>query len=169
MWFKRCPLGTQLCLPTVDTILRNVTDRSWFGDLDLGEMFLNYPLHRDIQPYAGVDVTEVVNEHAATTKRTLERWNRMLMGFKPSPYIATMSFAWSEELIIGNYTCPDNPFYWDSVKLNLPGQVNYQPELPWVYCWDSTQNRLPGYFGTYIDDIRSVGANEIHCSIKAGG
>ena len=31
---------------------------SWFGDLDLGEMFLNYPLDVSLQPYAGVEVTE---------------------------------------------------------------------------------------------------------------
>ena len=46
-------------LPTVDLILRNASSSStWFGDIDLGEMFLNYALDLDLRPYAGVDLTE---------------------------------------------------------------------------------------------------------------
>ena len=47
--------------------------------------------------------------------------------------------------------------------INLPTSKDYQPHMPWVYKWDSNRNRLPGYFGTYIDDIRSVGSTEEHC------
>jgi hypothetical protein len=46
-------------LPTVDSILRNASEMSWFGDIDLGEMFLNYHLDQDLQPYAGIDITEL--------------------------------------------------------------------------------------------------------------
>ena len=46
-------------LPMVDSILRNASSATWFGDLDLGEMFLNYALDMNVHAYAGVDVTEV--------------------------------------------------------------------------------------------------------------
>ena len=46
-------------LPTVDSILRNASSSTWFGDIDLGEMFLNYPLEERVRPFAGVDVTYV--------------------------------------------------------------------------------------------------------------
>lgn len=85
-------------LPTVDSILRNASSSSWFGDIDLGKMFLNYALDLDLRPYAGVDVSELEDG----TKRVLERWNRMLMGFSPSPFICTQTFAWSEEIILGD-------------------------------------------------------------------
>jgi len=35
-------------LPTVDSILRNASSATWFGDINLGEMFLNYALDLDI-------------------------------------------------------------------------------------------------------------------------
>jgi hypothetical protein len=46
-------------LPTVDSILQNTSSATWFRDLDLGEMFLNYALDLDLRPYAGIDVTEL--------------------------------------------------------------------------------------------------------------
>jgi len=58
-------------LPTVDSILRNASSATWFGDINLGEMFLNYALDLDIRVYAGVDVTEVADA-AAGVKRILE-------------------------------------------------------------------------------------------------
>ena len=155
-------------MPTIDTVLRNVSVDTWFGDLDLGEMFLNYPLHEDIQPYAGIDITEVEKLLGSGTsredaKRILERWNRMLMGFTPSPYIATQTFAWSEEIIIGDYSDPSNPFHWDTIVLNLPGTDSYQPDKPWILKWNSKIGSLAAFFTTYIDDIRSGASSESAC------
>jgi hypothetical protein len=55
------------------------------------------------------------------------------MGFKPSPYIATQMFTWSEEVIVGDHLDPNNPFFWDEFVLNLPGQASYDPTMPIVY------------------------------------
>jgi len=83
-------------LPTVDSILRNACGSTWFEDIDLGKMFLNYALDFDIRQYAGVDITELDAEKVGSTcKRVSERWTRSLMGFKPSPYVCTQTFAWS--------------------------------------------------------------------------
>jgi hypothetical protein len=44
-------------LPSARSALRVLHYNYFSVDLDLGEMFLNFPLHRDLQPYSGVDVT----------------------------------------------------------------------------------------------------------------
>jgi hypothetical protein len=152
-------------LPTVDSILRNASSSTWFGDIDLGEMFLNYPLDEDIRPYAGVDVTNANPGEASkrNLKRIIERWARCLMGFKPSPFVTTQTFGWSEEVIVGDRSDPSNPFYWDCVKLNLPGTEAYDPSMPWVYRWNSRDAQMASFFGTYIDDIRGGGASKIAC------
>jgi hypothetical protein len=46
-------------LPMVDAILRNASSATCFGDLDLGEIFLNYALDLDLCPSAGIDITEL--------------------------------------------------------------------------------------------------------------
>ena len=151
-------------LPTVDSILRNASSSTWFGDIDLGEMFLNYPLDERIRPYAGVDVTYVDNDLAdSKVKRILERWTRCLMGFKPSPYVTTQTFAWSEEVIMGNHLDDSNPFYWDTIKHNYPGTNDYDPAMPWIYKWNGLTNEMAAFFGTYIDDIRAGGSSELSC------
>ena len=150
----------------VDSILRNATSATWFADIDLGEMFLNYALDIEIRQYAGVDVTEVEDHLRHESKHVLERWTRTLMGFCLSPYVATQTFAWSEEVIVGNYTKEDNPFFWDSIILNQPGSPTYDPSMPWIYRWDSAHATLPGFFGTYIDDIRTGhGSEEVGCKL----
>ena len=37
-------------LPTIDSILCNADDNTWFGDIDLSEMFLNYWLDEELRP-----------------------------------------------------------------------------------------------------------------------
>ena len=62
-------------LPTVDSILRNSSSSTWFGDVDLDEMLLNYPLDELIRPHAGVDVSNVDLDELELkgVKRIIER------------------------------------------------------------------------------------------------
>lgn len=142
-------------LPTIDSVLRNSDASSWFGDIDLGEMFLNYFLDEEVRPYAGLDLKEEFPD-----AQRYERWERTLMGLRLSPFICTQSFAWGEEIVRGDLKAEKNPFRWDKVVLNLPGSETYDPSMPWVYRWDELNRRLPSFFETYIDDIRSGGASE---------
>ena len=155
-------------LPTIDTILRNSDLNAWYGDVDLGEMFLNYPLDPRLKPYAGIDVTAALNpdlsdEELREIKRIIKHWTRCLMGLKTSPILCTKAFAWSEEVIRGKRLGVDNPLRWDKVMMNLPGSKDYDPSLPWVYKYNSLTGTLAGYFGTYVDDIRPVGGTEKEC------
>jgi hypothetical protein len=159
-----CLWAPNFMLPTVDSILRSASSDTWFGDIDLGEMFLNYPLDERVRPYAGVDVTFVDEDLSnRKAKRILERWTRCLMGFKPSPYVTTQTFAWSEEVILGNHLDENNPFFWNKIIHNFPGTKGYDPAMPWIYKWNGLSKEMAAFFGTYIDDIRAGGASELSC------
>jgi hypothetical protein len=42
-------------LPTLETHLRLVEAGTYFADIDVGEMFLNFMLHEPVRIFAGVD------------------------------------------------------------------------------------------------------------------
>jgi len=44
-------------LPTVGQLLHAVVPDTYMADIDVGEQFLNFILHKAVQPYAGVDFT----------------------------------------------------------------------------------------------------------------
>ena len=149
-------------LPTIDGVLNQSDSKTWFGDIDLGEMFLNYPLDISIRSYAGVHT--IRSETLDRSKpRHFHRWNRNAMGVMSSPYNSTQGFAWSEEMIEGDLDDPKNPLAWDEVKLNLPGSEDYSPQMPWCYRWRSYDEDLPGFFCTYVDDIRTGGQSKKQC------
>ena len=154
-------------MPNIDSVLNNATLTSWFGDIDLGEMFLNYFLDPRIRPYAGVDVTligDLLRDKSSAEKELiLMRWERSLMGLKSSPYNCTRAAAWGEDFVRGDRRDPKNPFRWDKVILNMPGQESYDPRLPWVFRFDSVRNQVAAFFCTYVDDIRSGDCSELEC------
>ena len=47
--------------------------------------------------------------------------------------------------------------------MNLPGNKEYDPTMPWVYKWDELNGRLASHFSCYIDDIRGMGGTEGVC------
>jgi len=70
-------------LPDADTLLDIVENCSWMADIDIGEMFLNFPLDKFLQPYCGVDLGPYLLEVVSWL-----RWLRCAMCLKPSPYVA---------------------------------------------------------------------------------
>ena len=131
-------------------------------------MFLNYVLDPKLRPYTGVDVTDLADllkeipfeDH----KRLLVRWEHFLMGLKSSPYNCTHTFTWSEDFIRGNRHDHNNPFMWDKVIMNLPGQSDcYNPALPWVFRYDSVNQKVAAFFKTYVDDIGTGDSTEAAC------
>ena len=175
----KCGLNAALWTPnffllTIDSILGNADDETWFGGVDLGEMFLNYWLDKELRPYAGVDVTllgervvladgSVQFKDSESNKKLWERWERTLMGFQSSPYLCTQAFGWSEDFIRGDPNDHvSNPLAWTSVVLNLPGCQGYQQTKPWVFR-TKHDGSMATFFGTYIDDIRTGDNSEIGC------
>ena len=158
-------------LPTVDSSLRAVEITTWSGDIDLGEMFLNYMIDENLRPFMGIDVTECLNDDddkghkmKARGKRVWYRWDRCMMGFKPCPYNSIKACSFSEDVIRGDMKQSDSPFHWDVIVLNLPGNTNYNPLFPWVYKWNSKFKCVAGEIFIYVDDIRPTGRDSKHCT-----
>ncbi len=172
-------------LPTVHSQLRRIEPGTYMGDADVGEMFHNFMLEEDLQPYVGVDFeqfdfdpselkglssllsktekqeeiltwTEMINNAGG------ERWTRMCMGMRQSPYQCTQGLHRAEEVIKGLHHEATNPFNWEHVVLNLPGDKNYNPKLPWVYKV-TKEGEIAADLYTYVDDQRCTGSTELKC------
>jgi hypothetical protein len=166
IWVPRFPL------PTIGTHLRAVEKGTYMGDLDVGEMFLNFVLHKNLQELCGVDLTKFLNDDEATKNgtRVWEVWLRAAMGVKSSPYQAVQAITIAEEVILGDQCDPANVFRWDRVRLNLPGFDHYDPSLPWVSKVrtmlggdGSSQEIIAADLFIYVDDARVTGSSALEC------
>ena len=115
IWVPRFPL------PTINTHLRAVEPGTWMGDLDIGEMFLNFPLHSSLQELCGVDLTHYVEKLSPKVLKVTPAWamrqiawTRCAMGLRSSLYQAVQGALVAEE------RDQSNVFRWDRVP-NLPG------------------------------------------------
>jgi hypothetical protein len=147
-------------LPGSEAILDMMDTDSFMMDMDLGEMFYNFPMHESIQPYCGLDLRPYFNP---SSKRTMwEWWSRCMMGWVAAPYLCTKYQLLADEIAQGNPNNPDNPFRWSRVVLNLPGTATYDPTQAWVYrvreC-GAKRNGGP----TYVDDVRMIGSTLEEC------
>lgn len=103
-------------LPTIDSIVSRSNDSTFFGDIDVGEMFLNYFLDPRLRSKAGVDVTELANDFGKNLKegqRWILRWERSLMGVRSSPFNCVRIYLLGEEIIRSDRRNETNPLRWD--------------------------------------------------------
>jgi hypothetical protein len=145
-------------LPTIASVLHKSDDKTFYGDIDIGEMFLNYFLDPDLRPWAGVDLSDVssaIHPSSRATNRTILRWDRSLMGVRSSPFNCVRAYLISEEIIKGDRKARNNPFRWDRVIFNLPGTVKYDPSRPWMYRWDDIDQEIAPFVLSYVDDLRT--------------
>lgn len=155
-------------LASLDSALRCVEIGTSMGDIDIGEMFLNFILHCSLVPLCGVDLTLYFPEEILEGEKVLhEAWTRTGMGFKWSPYQAVQAVMFAEEVIAGDHRKAENVFRWDEVRMNLPGMLGYDPSLPWVSKIRKTDGRIAADFKTFVDDNRHSGPSRRECW-KAG-
>lgn len=69
-------------------------------------------------------------------------WNCSWMGYKPSLYEAIHIYYHAEEFIVGDIREPNNPFRFDTVILNMPGNDDFNPALRRVYKYDTLNKRF---------------------------
>jgi hypothetical protein len=143
-------------LPSIYNVMDSCTHLSWFGDVDIGEMFLNFPLDLSIRAYCGVDLTWIKD----SDQTVWECWQRMAMGLRSSPWVTTRLVAWMVEFVIGDKACPQNPFRWDRIVLNLPGDPDYNPSMPRVYKWNDLHKAIASGLYCFMDDFRLAGPTE---------
>ena len=148
-------------LPTVELHLRAVDVNTYMGDYNIGKMFLNFVLDVNIREYAGADFSELLKEEAGGRK-LWERWERLLMGYCPSPYLTTREMKKVEARTKGNRHYQDNVFRWEKIVLNLPGKTDYNPSKPWVYKV-RTDGVIAGNLFSYIDDYQNTGPSKQEC------
>lgn len=130
---------------------------SYSGDMDLGEMFHNFPLHVMLQEYSGIDLTPFEKHlELQPGKAQCYRWSRTWMGARSSPYACVRFYYLAEEFIRGDHTDPLNEL------LNLPGDERYNPSKPRVQKWDTIHSWIAGELITFVDDGRAIGQSLEH-------
>ncbi len=153
-------------LPTIDLLVRTVGLTSWMTDRDVGDMFLNYQLHKDVRPFTGVDLTSLYDGPEDPGPR-MAVWDRNLMGFAASPYNSIKLALVAKEICKGD--CFEmgagcngkelNPFQREVISLNLPGTKGYNPRFLWI-----VKRRKDGQIAcdlfTFVDNERVVGPTE---------
>lgn len=149
-------------LPGAEPLTDMLDANAWMADLDMGEMFLNFPLHQSLQPYCGVDLGPYLSTGGAEDKTMWERWGRCLMGLCSSPYITTKMVLLADEMVTGDRLDVSNPFHWEGVHLNLPGDPHYDPSQPWV-AKRRKDGVLAGGMVKYMDDLRPVAQGQSAC------
>jgi hypothetical protein len=147
-------------LATVDSMLRSVGPGTWSADNDFGEMFLNFWLHPDLQKYTGVDITALFPEELRGDKIAVwEAWTRCAMGLTTSPYTTVQCAKRIKFLVLGESEDEDNVFRWETVRVNLPGDPDYDPALPWV-SKVRKDGELAADVHDYVDDYRETAGTE---------
>lgn len=112
--------ASNFCMPNASSMLRIISYNYQSVDIDLGDMFHNFPLHPSLQTYSGVDLSPFVPElvekfpdlHDHTKNDKLAGiFTRDWMGFKPSPEWSCRFYYLAEEFIKGNELDETNLFY----------------------------------------------------------
>jgi hypothetical protein len=152
VWVPRFPL------PTIQTHLQAVKEGTWTADLDIAEMFFNFVLHSDLQALCGVDHAADVGEFG---QGLWEVWQRAAMGLKPSQHQAMQGVMVAKEVIRGDpRKDPKNPFCWEAVQMNLPGQTDCDPALPWVSKIRFGDKHIACNVIVFVDDPRATGPSK---------
>jgi hypothetical protein len=148
-------------LPAPATVARSLGYAYFMVDIDLGKMFLNFPLHKVLQRYSGVNFSPYVEDLKGSWTKYLHQswvhWTRCWMGLKPSPYMAVCFYYLAKEFGRGNQRAKGNPLWFDWVCSNLPGHWEYDPTLPRVMKWDEPINNIAGDLVAFIDDLSASG------------
>ena len=81
------------------------------------------------------------------------------MGLTTSPYQTTQCAQRVKRIIFGDKSDPDNIFGWVDVRLNLPGDAEYDPSLPWISKIRSNGD-IAADVHPYVDDLRETAPSE---------
>ena len=143
-------------LPGVASLVRILDLTSVMEDRDIGEMFLNFPLHPSVRKFVGVDVGPLGFSKEECGARWLG-WVVNLMGYRPSPHNSIKTNLVAEEIIRGDRHDDKNAFQWSQVVLNLPGSKDYNPGKAWISRLRK-DGTLASDFVTFVDDQRLAAA-----------
>ena len=100
------------------------------SDMDVGEMFLNFPLHPDLRPFSGVDITHIKSrpDEEGWYQDSTTGWERCaknFIGLIDSPYQYLQLLIHVKFIAYGERKDAVNPFEWSHSNLNLSGDEYY--------------------------------------------
>jgi hypothetical protein len=84
--FNDCLWVPTFFLPSMEALVDQMDQDSWMGDLDMGEQFLNLPIHPALQQYCGINLQPYLGRDQQQTMWWC--WARCMMCLKSSPYFA---------------------------------------------------------------------------------
>lgn len=143
-------------LPTGEQMTRTLDVGYWGADNDYGEMFYNFWLHKDLRRYSGVDLTVHFPEELDGQDTLWEVWTRPAMGLKPSPYQSVQGSLVTKRIALGDPKDESNVYRWNTLSLNLPGNLDYSPGAPWV-AKRQQDGSIAADVHSYVDDERVTG------------
>jgi len=100
-------------LPTIDSLLPALEPGYWQSDIDVREQFYNFALDPRVRPFCGLDVSYYLDHHPGATLWL--SWHHRVMGLKSSPHGCVKMQALAEEVVRGDPSFQENPFYFDSI------------------------------------------------------
>jgi hypothetical protein len=89
-------------------------------------------------------------------------WNICLMGGSFSPYQTGKGMGHAKEVIMGDPNDFQNVFEWKEVRLNLPGEEEYDPSLSWV-AKIREDGRVAVDLFSYMENLRPTGPDTEYC------
>ncbi|CAJ1965939.1 unnamed protein product [Cylindrotheca closterium] len=140
----------------IETHLQSIEEGTFMADVTMGECFLNFLLHLSLQKLAGVDFTKYFPGPSQST--VWDCWHCTLMGVKSSPYQAVQGITVADEVIHGQPEDSQNVFQWSRVRLNCPGDKDYDPLKPWVSKIRS-DGKIVADLSGYVNDLQPSGPN----------
>ena len=111
--------------------MRWVVAGSWLVDNNLGDCFLNFPLHPELQNDCGIDLSSLLPEIKEGDRcGVFAKWLVNAMGVRSSPFCSVQGCTVAKYEVLGDPQDPSNPFVWDRIQLNLPASNNYDATMP---------------------------------------
>jgi hypothetical protein len=62
-----CLWAPNFWLPSAEGLVKAISTELWMGDLDMGEQFLNFPMHPSLQHYCGIDLRPLLEPTSQKT------------------------------------------------------------------------------------------------------
>jgi len=112
----------------------------------------------ELAPYCGIDLSPYIEG-----AKSWERWARLMMGLKVSPYFSIKATHIAFEVVMGDRTNPANVFHCTQVNLNLPGSPSYDPTQPKVWRYNPLTKGMAATVLSYVDDLRALGLSQEEC------
>ena len=119
-------------------------------------MFLNFPLHPNLQKFCGIDLSQLYRD-PNEGQYVIGHWLCNAMGLKPLPYASIQGGLRAKRIVMGDRKDRSNPYHWEHIAENLPFAADYVASLPRL-----RKVRFDGLSGSevvqYCDDLRVIGA-----------